>query len=121
VCKPTWRRHYRIYQCSGFGSVNLYRMFLSLLRIQYPGYRYRVIYFYGSGSGSDSFHQQAKNWRKSLVFTVLWLLHDFLSLKNDVNVPSWRNKHIKLKENNNFLLASWRSLASRIRIRIRIC
>ncbi len=30
--------------------------------------------------------------RKTLIPTVLWLLVDFLSLKNDVNVPSKSNK-----------------------------
>ncbi len=30
--------------------------------------------------------------RKTLIPTVLWLLYDFLSLKNDVNVPSKSNK-----------------------------
>jgi hypothetical protein len=34
---------------------------------------------------------------------------DFLSLKNDVNVPSKRNKH----ETYNFLLASRRSLTKK--------
>ncbi len=33
-----------------------------------------------------------------MIYTVLWLLCDFLSLKNDVNVPSKRNMH------KNFLL-----------------
>ena len=44
------------------------------------------------GSGSGSFYRQAKN------LTVLLLLFDFLSLKNDVNVHS---KSIKQK---NFFL-----------------
>ncbi len=35
------------------------------------------------GSGSGSFYH--------LISTVLWLLFDFLSLKNDVKVPSERN------------------------------
>ncbi len=42
------------------------------------------------GSGSGSIHHQAKIVRKTLISTVLWLLHDFLSLKNDVNVPVFR-------------------------------
>ncbi len=47
----------------------------------------------GSGSmsqmyGSVSFYHQTKIVRKTLIPTVLWLLLDFLSLKNDVNVPS---------------------------------
>ncbi len=40
-------------------------------------------YLYGSGS----FHYQTKIIRKTLISTVLWLLYDFLSLKNRVNVP----------------------------------
>ncbi len=42
----------------------------------------------GFGSGSGSFHHQSKIVRKSLISTVLWLLHDFISWKNDVNEPS---------------------------------
>jgi hypothetical protein len=47
----------------------------------------------GSGStsqryGSGSFYHQAKIERKTLFPTVLLLLLDFLSLKNDVNLPS---------------------------------
>ncbi len=44
--------------------------------------------------------------RKTLIPTVLWLLYDFLSLKNDVNVPSKSNKH----KNFKFIFTSWRSL-----------
>jgi hypothetical protein len=52
---------------------------------------------YGSGSGSinqryrsgsRSFYHHAKRVRKPLIPTALWLLFDFLSWKNDVNVPS---------------------------------
>ncbi len=68
----------------------------------------------GSGStsqryGSGSFYHQAKIVRKTLIPPVLWLLLDFLSLKNDVNVPSKSNKQknfIKI----SLLLASWRSM-----------
>jgi hypothetical protein len=49
-----------------------------------------------SGSGSGSFYHQAKIVRKSLIPIVLCLLLYFLSLKNDVNVPS------KSKKQNNF-------------------
>ena len=36
--------------------------------------------------GSGSFYHQAKIVRKTLILTVLWLLLDFLSFKNNVNV-----------------------------------
>ncbi len=54
---------------------------------------------YGSGSGSGSFYHQAKIVRKTLILPVLWLLLDFLSLKNDVNVPSkkYKQKNIPKK------------------------
>ncbi len=51
---------------------------------------------YGSGSGSESFSHQAEIVSKTLIPTVLWLLFDFLSLRNDVNVPSKRNKQKNL-------------------------
>jgi hypothetical protein len=44
------------------------------------------------GYGSGSFYHQAKIVRKTLIPTGLWLLFEFLSLKNDVNVPSKSNK-----------------------------
>ncbi len=53
---------------------------------------------YGSGTlvfgppGSGSFNHQAKIVRKTLIPTVLWLLYDVLSLKNDVDVP-YGNRH----------------------------
>ena len=37
-------------------------------------------------------HHQAKIIRKTLIFNVLCLLLDFLSSKNDVNVPLKSNK-----------------------------
>ncbi len=45
----------------------------------------------GSGSvsqryGSGSFHNEAKILRKTWISTALWLLTDFLAMKNDVNV-----------------------------------
>ncbi len=43
-------------------------------------------------SWSGSFYHQAKILRKTLIPTVLWLLLDFLSMKNGVNVPSKSNK-----------------------------
>ncbi len=42
--------------------------------------------------GSGSFHHKAKIVRKILIPTVLWHLYDFLSLKNDLKVPSKSNK-----------------------------
>jgi hypothetical protein len=46
-------------------------------------------YLHGSGSGSGSrsvsFHQQAKNFRITLISIVFLLLNDLLSLKIDVN------------------------------------
>jgi hypothetical protein len=54
----------------------------------------------GSGSGCGSFYHQAKIVRKIVIPTVLWLLYDFLSLKNDVNVPSktYKQKNLKITE-----------------------
>ncbi len=43
-------------------------------------------------SGSRSSHHQAKTLRKPLISTLLWLLYEFLSVKNDVNVASKSNK-----------------------------
>ncbi len=53
----------------------------------------------------------SKNSRKTLIPTVLWLLLDFLSLKNDVNVPSKSNQQKFFLM--SFLLASWRSMTKR--------
>ncbi len=61
-----------------------------------------VIYLYRSGSGSRSFHQQAKKWRKSLTFTFM-CLYDFLYWKNDVNLPSKRNKQKKIREKTKII------------------
>ncbi len=52
----------------------------------------------GSSSGSVCFWairirilpSSSKNSKKTLDFCCLWLLHDFWSLKNDVNVPLFR-------------------------------
>ncbi len=56
------------------------------------------VWFWASQSGSFSQGYQAKIVWKTLISTVLWLLYDFLSFKNDVsskgnkqkNLPSWR-------------------------------
>ncbi len=42
--------------------------------------------------GSRSFYNQAKIVRETLIPTVLRLLYEFLSLKNDVNVALQSNK-----------------------------
>jgi hypothetical protein len=42
----------------------------------------------GSGSGSGSFYHHTKIVRKNLDSYYFVTLYDFLSLKNDVNVPS---------------------------------
>ncbi len=55
--------------------------------------------------GSGSLYYQAKRVRKTLIPTVLWLLLDFLSLKN---VLSKSNKQKNFFY--SFLLASWRSM-----------
>jgi len=49
---------------------------------------------YGSRfrSGSEPFYHHAKIVKKTSIPTVLWLLYNFLFLKNDVNVTSISNK-----------------------------
>ncbi len=48
------------------------------------------------GYGSGSFYHQAKIVSKTFIPTVFWLHFDFLSLRNDVNVPSKINIQKKL-------------------------
>ncbi len=61
-----------------------------------------------------------KVW-KNLIYTISWLLFDFLSVKNDINVPSKNNKQ-KTSCKNFVLSASCqlRTKKSRIRVRNRI-
>ncbi len=62
-----------------------------------------------------------KNSQKTWIPTVLWLLYDFLSLKNDVNVPSKSNKQKKLEEKKFFVgVLKVNDENSRIWIRMRI-
>ncbi len=61
---------------------------------------------FGSGSGSGSFYHHAKIVRKTLIPTIFVTFFDFLSLKNDVNVPGKSNKQKKLFTKINFLLGS---------------
>ncbi len=70
------------------------------------------------GSESGSFYHQAKVVRKILIPTALWLLFDFLSLKNDVNVPSKTNKYPEGQWRKSDPLVIGK--ISRIKIRIRI-
>jgi hypothetical protein len=85
----------RYNQCSGSGSTCFWA---SRIRI-------RILLL-------SSFYHQAKIVRKTLIPPVLWLLMDFLSLKNGVKVPS---KSTGSKQKNcfkiiSFLLASGRSM-----------
>ncbi len=61
-----------VYQCSQ--SVWYVRFWVSRFRIKN--------YLYGSGSGSRFFHQQAKQFYKTSISTVLWLLNTLLSFEN---------------------------------------
>ena len=45
-----------------------------------------------------------------MIATVLWLLYDFLYLKNDVNVPSESNKQKNFCFKLIFCWVSWRSV-----------
>jgi hypothetical protein len=70
-------------------------------------------------SGSGFFYHQAKLVKKTLILTVLRLLYDFLSLKNDINVAS-KNKNQKNLGEKIFLPDPdplVRGTAPRIRIR----
>jgi hypothetical protein len=65
----------------------------------------------GLGSGFGSFYHQAKIVRKTLIPNVLWLIYDFLSLKNDVNVPSKSNKQKNLSfPNFHMLTVNWQKV-----------
>jgi hypothetical protein len=66
------------------------------------------------GSGSGSFYHQAKIVRKSLISTALWLLYDFLLLKNDVNVVA------KKRRKKSFLVAILKVTEDNSRIQIRL-
>ncbi len=76
----------------------------------------RSVHVFGpSGSvsqryGSGTFYHQAKIVRKTLISTVLWLLYDFLSLKNDVNVPLKKLSRIRNTDFNiHIILLIWNS------------
>ncbi len=85
-----------------------------------------VPYVFGPpGYGSGSFYHQAKIVRRTVTCTilptVLWLLFNFLSLKNDVKVSSKSNKQKNfLKTFSFFGVLKVNDGNSRIRIQIRI-
>ncbi len=60
-------------------------------------------------SGMDPALSLSKNSKKTLIYTVLWLIFDFLRLKNDVKVPSQSNMQ-NFFSFLSFLLASWRAI-----------
>jgi hypothetical protein len=64
--------------------------------------------------------RKSKRCKKTLISTVLRLLYDFLSLKNDVNVPSKRNKRKRKKITFFVGVFKISDENSRIRIRPRI-
>jgi hypothetical protein len=101
--------------CCGAGSVGSKCFWVSWIRIRIhkSKVRFRILY------------QQAKIVRKSLIptGTVLLLLFDFLSLKNDVNVPLKSNMQKHYFSNlffGSILKVSDENSRIRIRIRIRI-
>ncbi len=73
------------------------------------------------GTDPGSFYHQAKIVRQTLIPTVLWFLFVFLSLKNNVNVPSKSNKQKNFFLNWFFVgVLKVNDKNSRIRIQIRI-
>jgi hypothetical protein len=70
-------------QCCGSGSVESVPKFLG-----HPNPLVRGTY----GSGSGFFVSPKQKLKENLDCYCLWLLYDFLSLKNDVNVASKSNQ-----------------------------
>ena len=66
-----------------FPSIQINHKVFGSPEFVYVSQKYRS----GSGLGTGSSHNQAKIVRKPLISTVLLLLYDFLSVKNDVNIP----------------------------------
>ncbi len=71
----------------------------------------RIRQRYGYGSGSS--HHQAKIVRKLLISSIFWFLCEFLSVKNDVKVPSKSTVISQKTKKFSCLLVSWRSLTKR--------
>ncbi len=78
-----------------------------------------VSQMYGSGSGSISQMYESGSGFFYMIPTVLWLLLDFLSLKNDENVPSKSNQQKNFIW-NSFFVGVLKVNDENIRIRIRI-
>ncbi len=77
------------YQCCGFGSGSGSECFWAFwIRIHLCELRIRL----------RTLPLSSKNSKKNLKSYCLWLLYDFLSLKNDVNVASKSNKQKNLKK-----------------------
>jgi hypothetical protein len=96
-------------------NVPVFYFWASRIRIRIRSHKY----------GSGSFHHQANIVRKTLISTVfLLLLYDFLSLKNDVNVPVFRIRMIRMFSGLPYPhpdpLVRDTGTDPRIRIRIRI-
>ncbi len=92
-------------QCSGSGSASGSGSIGSVCYWASGSASGSVIYLYGSGSGS--FHQQAKKMKKKLDFYCF-----VTSLNKDINVPSKKKQAKRLRaKKNNFcwhLVGHWR-------------
>ncbi len=102
-CLP--KNFYAFFQCCGSesGSTGSTCFWSSWIRIQSEAWiriwiRIRILL------------SSSKNSKKTLISTVLWLLFEFLPLKNDVKVPSKSNMQKNCFFKICFLLASWRSM-----------
>jgi hypothetical protein len=73
----------------------------------------------GSGSGSGTFYYHGKNNQKNLDSHYFVTLFDFLSFKNDANVPSKSNKQKKCLR-NKFFVAILKVIDENSRIRIHL-
>jgi hypothetical protein len=76
---------------SGSGSTCLK---VTVPTVPVPQHWFRILSFDPPGSGSS--HHQEKIVRKLLITTVVRLLYDFLSVKNDIDVPSKSKKQKNL-------------------------
>ncbi len=78
--------------------------YLSVMAVLRIRIRIRIHMFLGLPDPDPSIIMQ--NSKKNLDSCYFVTLFDFLSLKNDVNVPSKSKKQKKLCKKNRFLLAS---------------